>query len=243
MTRTKPGACNVGRMIGCDDIDQFGWPAVFDVLERDGVIGLRMVAADQLPEITERLASKGFRLDLWDVFTASAAEALPMTRQILAPGLPSGLTRLALGNEPEGALIRRVQEFLLQNDIVPFSGAMLIGAVVPAITVVLTDEGGDIVACANSYLPHNAFSPFRNAAWGGLVAVAESQRGRKLGRYVNALMVEEAFAALNAEMIYEIVSDANLASRRMVEASGLRFAANLKSGSAVGIGVVGRFTR
>ncbi len=86
LTLTRPGACNVGRMIGCDDIAAFGWPAVFDVLERDDVIGFRMVAADQLPDITERLASKGFRLDLWDVFTASAADALPMTQQILPKG-------------------------------------------------------------------------------------------------------------------------------------------------------------
>ena len=229
--------------MGCDDIAAFGWPAVFDVLKRDGIIGLRMVAADQLPEIIERLASRGFRLDLWDVFTASAAEALPMTRQVLSHGLPSGLTRLALGDEADGAPVRRVQEFLLQNDIAPFSGAMLVGAVVPATTIVLADESGAVVACAHSYMPHNEFSPFRNAAWGGLVAVAESQRGRKLGRYVNALMVEEAFAALNADMIYEIVSASNLPSRRMVEASGLRLDANLKAGSVVGSGVVGRFTR
>lgn len=166
-----------------------------------------------------------------------------MIQQILAHGLPSGLTRLALGNEPEGAPVRRVQQFLLQNDIVPFSGAMLVGAVVPAITIALADEGGAVVACAHSYMPHNAFSPFCKAAWGGLVAVAESQRGRKLGRYVNGLMVEEAFAAINADMIYEIVSEANLPSRRMVEASGLRLAPNLKSGIVVRSGDVGRFTR
>lgn len=52
-------------MIGCDDIAEFGWPAVIDVLERDGVIGLRMVAADQVHEIADHLASQGFRLDLW----------------------------------------------------------------------------------------------------------------------------------------------------------------------------------
>ena len=63
---------------------------------------------------------------------------------------------------------------------------------------------------------------YHRYAWGGLVAVAESQRGKGLGSYVNARMVIAAFRDLDATHVYELVSATNIPSRRMVVSCGLR---------------------
>jgi hypothetical protein len=91
-------------------------------------------------------------------------------------------------------------------------------------------------------LPHNAFSNFRGYAWGGLVAVAESQRGRRLGNYINARAVVGAIRDLGATHVYELVSATNAPSRRMVESCGLRHEPAFLSGMAVPADG-GRFTR
>jgi hypothetical protein len=119
---------------------------------------------------------------------------------------------------------------------------MLLGELGPVITIAIGDKTGSVVATAHAYFPHNAHSPFRDAAWGGLVAVAESQRSKKLGRFVNAMMVEGVFTSLGAEMIYELVSSTNLPSRKMVESCGLSFDPSVVCGGAVRK-ARGRFTR
>ena len=59
-----------------------------------------------------------------------------------------------------------------------FSGSMLVGDVAPATTVAIGDRDGNVVAAAHGYLPHNTYSDYHLHAWGGLVAVADSHRGR-----------------------------------------------------------------
>lgn len=232
-TRTTRGACNNGRMLACDDVDAIGWPTILDVMARDGAFGFRLMPVATGRHVADEMIRHGYRLDLWDTFIASRATAMERARAILAAGLPAGLSRLDLGRDPEAAPVRQVQEFMLTNGIVPFSGSMLVGALVPGRAVAIADEQGEIAATAFTYMPHNAMSPHRDKAWGGLVAVSPTQRGRKLGLYVNAAIVEAAFEELGAVAIYEMVSETNVASRRMVESCGLVHDQTIASGAAV----------
>ena len=100
-----------------------------------------------------------------------------------------------------------------------------------------------MVASAHAYVAHNRHSQYHRFAWGGLVAVAETQRGKKLGRLVNAMMVDQAFRRLDIDSLYELVSETNEASKRMIEACGLVQDATLKCGLAVPTDRAGRFTR
>lgn len=231
-TRTTRGACNNGRMLACDDVEAIGWDTILKIMARDGAFGFRLMPAGKADHVTAELQRHGYRFDRWDTFTADRAAAQERSGAIVAGGLPDDLSRLDLGNDPEAAIVRRVQEFMLANGVVPFSGSMLTGRLGPATTVAIADAGGEIVACAHTYLPHNAMSPHHRKAWGGLVAVAPSQRGRKLGAYVNAAIVTAAFDNLGAESIYEMVSATNVASRRMVETCGLSVDASVVSGAA-----------
>lgn len=241
--RATPGACLSGRMFGCDDVDKLGWPVALAFLARDGILGLRLMPAEVAPLMTAKLAEHRYRLDMWNVFTATKAAALERVEPLLAQGLSDGLSRVDLGDNPEGPTVRAAQAFMLDAGVVPFSGSMLLGKITPAVTVVLADTEGAIVATAHAYVPHNRHSPYHRFAFGGLVAVAESQRGKKLGRYVNAMMVDEAFRLLDIDGIYELVSDTNVQSRRMVESCGLSLDPAIKSGLAVPADRVGRFSK
>ena len=76
------------------------------------------------------------------------------------------------------------------------------------------------------------FPSIPGGRWGGLVAVAESQRGKKIGRCVNVID-QRNIHILGAEMIYELVSFTNPPSRRMVEACGLSFDPTVRCAGAV----------
>lgn len=240
--KATPGACQAGRTMGCDDPDRLGWERIDAFLDRDGVVSFRLIPATKASELRSRLSERGFRLDTWDVFIADRTSALASSEAIVSRGLPDCLTELDGPTDPEGEYAARIQELMGSAGVVPFSGSLLTGELGPVITVVVADGGGAVVAAAHGYLPHNAHSGYHRYAWGGLVAVAESQRGAGIGTFINARMIVDAFRGLEATHVYELVSSTNLPSRRMVAACGLRHEPTLVCGVASPEAAV-RFTR
>jgi hypothetical protein len=237
-----PGACQTGRMMGCDDPEQFGWDRIEALLERDGVFGFRLIPAALAEEVRSRVERWNARFDTWDVFIADYRVALVACEGIVSRGLPDGLIDLDRPTDPEAESTGRIQSLMGAAGIVPFSGSMLVGSLHPALTVAVGNRSGAIAAAAHGYLPHNSHSPYSRYAWGGLVAVAEAHRGKGLGNGINARMIAAVLRELDATHVYELVSASNIPSRRMVEACGLRRAPSLVCGVAVA-GETGRFTR
>lgn len=239
---TTPGACQAGRMMGCDDPEILGWDRIGEFIARDGVCAFRLVDAGQIREIETQLARWNCRLDTWNVFIADKATALDAAQAILCGGLPDGLAEREMPSDPEATLTEDIQAFMAAAGLVPFSGSMLVGSVGPAATTLIGNGDGRLVATAHGYLPHNAFSRFHRYAWGGLVAVADVERGKGLGKYVNALIIKTVFERLYASHIYELVSAGNTASQKMVEACGLHHDPAFVCGIATPIDAA-RFTR
>ena len=231
--KVTPGACQAGRSMGCDDPDEFGWDRIDEILDRDGVCGFRMLPIGKADEIRSRLVRRNFRFDSWNVFVADRASALAASEAIISRGLPEGLTDLERAIDPEGDYTVRIQALMGAAGVAPFSGSLLAGALGPATTVASGDGNGIIIAAAHGYLPHNAHSAYHRHAWGGLVAVAESQRGKGLGNNINARMIVSVFRDLGATHVYELVSASNIPSRRMVESCGLRLEPGLVCGIAL----------
>src|SRR5215207_6570373 len=77
--KATPGACQTGRMFGCDDVDRLGWDVIEEVLERDGFCGFRMIPLGKADELGSRLSQRGFQLDARDVFMADRERALPIS--------------------------------------------------------------------------------------------------------------------------------------------------------------------
>ncbi len=220
--KATPGACQAGRFMASDDPHRLGWVQISRFLDRDGICGFRLISADKVAEIRSYLMERNYRLDTWDVFLGDRSTALAASEKVLSQQLPDGLTETEQPTDPEGEYIGRIQELMGAAGVVPFSGSLLAGVLGRATTVVIGEANGTIAACAFGHLPHNPFSARHRYAWGGLVAVAEAQRGKGLGSYVNARMVVSAFHDLDATHVYELVSATNMASRRMVESCGLR---------------------
>nr|WP_295468842.1 GNAT family N-acetyltransferase [Mesorhizobium sp.] len=236
------GACQTGRTMGCDDLDRLGWDRIDEFLDRDGICGFRLISADRTDELRSHLAERNFRFDTWDVFLGDRACALAASEAIISKGLPERLTNLERPTQPEDEYITGIQTLMGAAGVAPFSGSLLVGAFGPATTVAVGDGDGTIAAAAHGYLPHNAHSPYHRYAWGGLVAVAESQRGKGLGNYVNARMIVSVFNDLGATHIYELVSASNVPSRRKVASCGLHHAQGIVCGIAIPNDSV-RFTR
>jgi RimJ/RimL family protein N-acetyltransferase len=240
--KVTPGACQTGRMFGCEDVDRLGWDVPEAVLHRDGFCGFRMIPIGKAEELGSRLGERGFQLDLRDVFTADRQRALPISEEIVRKGRPDGLRELEMPTEPAGDYTRRIQSLMADAGVVPFSGSLLTGRLGPATTVVVGDSTGAMVAAAHGHLPHNSFRRYHGHGWGGLVAVAEEVRGRGLGSYVNARMIVAVFRDLATDHIYEVVSATNKPSRRMVETCGLELDPTVVCGIASRRGTA-RFTR
>lgn len=227
-----PGIYNAGRFIGTDDPDRAVWSDLETILDRDGILGLRMVTRDQASRFFPGLEARGYRIDTWDIFTAAVADIADRVASILSSGLPAGIRACPPLSGPEGDDTRRLQQFLADNGMAPFSGTMLAGTPSVARTIALENADGAIVACGHAYFPHNRHSRFSRYAWVGLIAVAASQRGSGLGRLVNAMLLDAAARELGADHVYELVGATNIASRRMVESCGLRIAGDLVCGVA-----------
>jgi len=236
------GACQTGRTMGCDDPDLFGWERITEVLDHDGICGFRLLSVAKAEELRVRLTGQDYRFDTWDVFLADRATALTAATAILSRGLPDGLSELGKPTDPESEYTRRIQALMGASGIIPFSGSLLTGALGSAVTVAVGDRQGNVVAAAHGYLPHNAYSPYHRFAWGGLVAVADGERGKGLGSDINARLVVSVFCDLDASHIYELVSATNIASRRMVASCGLRLEPALICGVVMPNGSA-RFTR
>ena len=149
-----PGACQSGRLMGCDDPDQLGWERIEEFLDRDGIYGFRMIPAAEAEKLRSRLMRWNFRFDTWDVFLADRASALAASKAIILRGLPDGLADLDRPTEPEDEYTARIQALMGVAGIVPFSGSFLVGAFGPATTVAVGDRNGTVAAAAHGYLPH-----------------------------------------------------------------------------------------
>ncbi len=102
----------------------------------------------------------------------------------------------------------------------------------PAVTIGLADASGRIVATAHANMSFSDHSKYRSTAWVGLIAVTAQQRGRGVGRYVNALAITAAVNVLGAHTVVEFVRADNTPSRRMIESCGLRLDPALLCGLA-----------
>lgn len=235
------GACNPGRSLGTDDPELFGWDKIFEILERDKIFAFRLMPTEQVDAFAKILSKRGFRLDLWNVFMAERKDAEHKILPILAEGLPEGFAEIQLPSNVVHPDIKEVQSFMVANGVSPFSGSMLTGECGPVTTIIILDEQNNIAATAHGYLPHNKFSPHHKSAWGGLVSVSPDHRGKRIGKYINARMVSNCFSELGAETVHELVTETNIPSRKMVEASGLRLNPSFKCGGATA--GTERFTR
>ena len=232
-----PGAALVGRAVGTDDPDRLGWATILEHLKQDGSFGFRLVPTVQVDKHLEILRKENYGFHSWNTFCGDAGDVLAATDKLNTGQVPDGLTLLSRTGLQDQNTIRDIQDFHARNDIPPVSGLLLTGGVVPSTLVVLRDGSGVIVATAFGHVAHNQHSPHHKNIWGGLVAVDQSQRGNRLGIWVNARMLRNCIRDLGAERVYEMASEENTLSRKMLERCGLKLNPSVTCGVALAASV------
>lgn len=230
---STPGACNSGRVLGCDDLDSLGWNAVDEIMRRDGAMGFRLLPKERAEELAAWMRERGYRIDFYDPFIGEREEVLSAADEILREELPSGLTMGPLPTEAEGNDIRAIQRLMIANGVAPYSGALLAGLSAPALTVTILDANGEPIAVAFGHMPHNVHSAFHSYGYGGAVVVASSHRGRGLGRRIIAVIASRILREMGGTHFYGFVSGDNEPSRRMVRSCRLSQSSTLTAAMAV----------
>lgn len=238
---STPGLANGGRYIMVEDPDRLGWPGIQAMLRDNGIVPFRFITPAQSTTYVTGLEQRGHRIDRSETYIADIARVEASIAPVLARGLPPGFTLAPPLLDPTEDAMREVQGFLAWHGIAPFCGSLLMDGPKQA-SVLLRDEAGEPAAFAHAYMPHNKFSPHRDHAWLGLVAVAPEVRGRGLGALVQALTLRRAIATFRADRIYAIVGPHHEASRRMVTAAGMEHDPALLA-SAVSQPALPRFSR
>lgn len=226
------GAVNGGRFLGTDDYHALGWEQTIELIKEHGVFTFRMIPVEKLDELRSELSKHDIRFDSWNVFSADDETIATYTKPYTYGLLPSGYAIVEEKELSDVAVISEIQQCMAGCGVVPFTGSMLSGRSLSSVTLAIRNENGNIIATAFGYFPYNRFSERATTAWGGLVSVDESQRGKKLGVLINALMVRGCVEKLGATMVQEYAAATNTRSRRMIERSGLRLDPSVVSGIA-----------
>lgn len=235
------GAVNGGRFLGTDDPDAFGWSEIFRCLEEGGAFTFRMVPIEKLSALNAALEKRQFRFDYWNVFSGPSEEILDATDRVLENPLPDDLELIEPDALRDGALIHEIQAFMTSNGIAPFTGKLLANQSLPSSLIALRNRQNRIVATAFGYIPYNKFSKWDSTAWGGLVSVDPSLRGKKFGLWINAKMLNDCVTKLGATAVQEYAAETNVPSRKMIEHCGLELDTTVVSGIATS--GEGRFTK
>lgn len=216
--RHTPGVVIHARVFTADDPATVGWPALHHRLVRGETISLRAVTRAVLDKAEAQFADLSPTVHSWN-FHFGRAEDIADRCRAIAAGLPEGIEVRHPDAEDE---LEAAQAFMEAQGIAPFSKPALAGDLFPAWLTTLHDRAtGDLVATGFAAMTHNHFSRWRNTAWVGLIAVAPNQRGKGLGRVVNALSIVAALDLPGADSVMEFVGPTNGTSARMVAGCGV----------------------
>jgi len=217
-----PGAVVHARTFSSDDPVQLGWEHLRKIMSDEGLVTLRGADDATVESAKEELSDYSPKLHFWDLFMADAKTIRDVCGKIVQSGLPDSV-ELISDDMMTPNKAQKVQAFLTDQGVSPFSTDALLGKLFPAKLIALQDSSEDrIVAAGFAAMTHNRHSPFYKSAWVGLIAVDPELRGLGLGKLVDAICNLAAVTELEAASTMEFVAQDNAPSRAMLESCGLR---------------------
>lgn len=212
-----PGACVTGRHMASDDFEALGWQTIRQHLAEDGAFGFRWVTPDKQSVMREALADTGASIFDWNGFIGEADDLIRSCAPLLELDLPDGFQIL----RAQGETLAQMQEFLAGYGITPLSTALMGGELCPALSNVITDGTGRIVAAGFSGMLQNRFSQLADCAWMGLIAVDPECRGLGLGARITASVIMDSLSEMGAKRVVGFAAPDNTASIAMLNRVGL----------------------
>lgn len=216
-----PGLSHSGRIVGSDDPEAIGWDYFEAHLKEDGFVGFRCMSPMQAKAVRTWGAPRG-SLHEWAVMLGAAQELRAAAVPVMQRPLPDGYRDLPAEEMADDKRLAQMQALVVDAGIAPVARASLRGDVFPSVCVGLSGPNGRLAAVASAAIHGNRFSPWRDTAWIGLVAVGTESRGLGLGARVSAAAVIAAMEKLRAARALAFVADNNVPSQAMLRRVGLQ---------------------
>ena len=197
------------------------WPQALAIALEDGFLCVPAIEPELSGEALLPEFPPGWQFHRWDAFMGRAEDVLPACdRVITLVGLPSDWT-IEASTAPDEAEIDEVQTLCQLSGVSPNPAFAMTGELAPALTVMIRDGGGRLMASAYAGMFFHPQGRLGGTAFAGLVCVAETARGKGLGKLANALALHHSHGPLGWTSVTEFVAFDNVPSRAMIAACGL----------------------
>lgn len=229
-----PGAANGGRLLNFPDPEAVGWERIAELFAQDSVLSLTAQPLDRILPIVTELFGTDRSYPIWDVFFGNASEVTAKCGAVIK-GIPivSGW-RLECFTTPDDDLIEQVQVLNMATGVAPYPAFYMRGEATPCMTSCLWDAHGTLVATASASFRYHPEGRLADYAFNGSISVSPDNRGQGLAKLVNAAVLLESQKAFNWINCLAQVQADNIASRKMIEACGMRMSDTLKTVAVIG---------
>ncbi len=133
---------NGGQIMNIHDPDRYGWANVRNAAERDGLVGLTMVAQDTILSRLQSMFGADADLPFWQAFTGEPDDVLPACETVLKDiTLPTGW-RVESHTNPDDDTIHASRALNTQTGVAPAPVYYLRGDHLPSMLTCICDAGG-----------------------------------------------------------------------------------------------------
>ncbi len=216
-----PGVANGGRVLAFDDPDRVGWGTVLKLAQADNLVVFPQFPEEEIVAKIRRFLGAHWKTPVWLLYVGEPERVLSASLAIIeAYDLPRGW-RVEANETPNDQQIDAVQSLNMATGIAPYPAFFSRGEAGPIVTVCLYDEAGVLVATAAAVMRYHRASRLGGSVFAGMVSVTAAQRGKGLGKLVNAVVLAESQKRLSWHRVMEQAAHDNAASQAMIAACGL----------------------
>ena len=216
-----PGMVSRGTRVSVLDASERSPEDLVDIARRFGS-AIMFVGRHQADHYRQRIIAAGLSTGSFLIYASSDA-AFARSRALVAERLPEqfGLRQRRIDLTSPGDLIAKAQQLLEACGLPALPGYFLRGRTQANLTLALLDPADAIVGIAVAMDEASAGPAYIGWYFPASVAVAKSWKGKGLGRWLNAAVIDLARREGGAVHVQEGVSPTNSVSRRMIEGCGL----------------------
>ena len=216
-----PGMVSRGTRVTVLDASERSPEVLVDIARRFGS-AIMVVSRHQADHYRQRVIAAGLSTGSFLIYASSDA-AFARSRGLVAERLPEqlGLRQRRIVLSSPGDLIAKAQQLLEACGLPALPGYFLRGRTQANLTLALLDPADAVVGIAVAMDDASAGPAYIGWYFPASVAVAKSWKGKGLGRWLNAAVIDLARREGGAVHVREGVSPTNSVSRRMIEGCGL----------------------
>ena len=210
-----------GRMWGIDGPELSQVDKVASLASLQGATVNHYVLKSREAEFATDYAQRGFSNDRWDQFMGRRAFLEICSDYVSEVTLPTHYQLHQIGPETPTRILTALEVTAKAGGVLPPMTPVLFGQMRKAVYFCLEAPDGGVAACAGSCLRNHPESAFGHAAWWGMLATRDQDRGQSLSLYLGALAALHMNEIFKVEEFYTGVRSDNAVSRHVCQKLGV----------------------